>query len=559
MNPRVPFWSSLRVRVMLGVLIPLTLVLAAAAEIQTAIDRDLLLKNLAAFSLSIGDSVETGLTQAMLNQDRQGLAESADALTRRGSIRRVLIVDRSGIVRVASPVSQLGNRLSVEIDSARSFVVDDPGGSRSWRSIKPIENTPACQGCHASGERFNGALVIDLPYESIEAHLRADLLQNLGLSAAAILLVSLAINLLLNRMVLARLERFRDSLAHFARGDFSIRVPVSGRDEVAELAGTVNAMADGLEGKARLEEEVERGARELERRAQRLDALYRVALESSRSLNLEQVMQAGLQSALAATAMEAGEIRLDTPNRDRLRIRAFLGSPPKFIGDEEQIRMGECLCGRVGQQGDLYVRDQIRGDPQATRHSCLQHGLCSLAAVPLKARGQTVGVISLHSSTPRQFSPDDEAMLKALGEQLGIAIDNARLYGEMEVRVTELSRRVQRLAVTEERVRLAREMHDGFAQALSVLNLKIRVLKGESSSPEGSGAQLDEMQQIVSETYEDVRQSISDLRTPVSEDGCIVGMLRDYIQNFSLRYQLQAQISASPDALAASCATDASP
>ena len=105
MNPRVPFWSSLRVRVMLGVLIPLTLVLAAAAQFQTAIHRDLLLKNLGDFSLSIGDSVETGLTQAMLNQDRPGLAELADALTRRGTIRRVLIVDRSGIVRVASPVS----------------------------------------------------------------------------------------------------------------------------------------------------------------------------------------------------------------------------------------------------------------------------------------------------------------------------------------------------------------------------------------------------------------------------------------------------------------------
>ncbi len=559
MKAGVPFWSSLRVRVMIGVVVPLTIALALAAQIQIARHRELLLDNLEALSLSVGDGVETALTQAMLNRDSENLSQIVHELASRGSIRRVMIVDNQGIVRIASHATDLGAIIPLSGESGYSFILADTNGSRVFRNVTPILNRVACQSCHGAASRLNGRLVIDLPYETVAAALDADWRQSLVLAAATIILVSLAINLLLSRIVVAKLERFRTSLARFAQGDFSLRVPADGGDEVAELAATVNAMADGLGEKAKLEQEVEDKAHALELESARLSALYRVALESSRSLNLDQVMRAGLESALAVTGMEAGEIRLDAGSGGRLRIQSAIGAPQGFICEEERIAIGECLCGQVVSRGEIYAAAEIHGDPQATRLACRRYGFCGLAAVPLKARGHAVGVLSLHSHGPRAFSPGDLAMLGALGDQLGVAIDNARLYTEMEARVRELSQRVQHLAVTEERVRLAREMHDGFAQALSVLNLKLRLLQNADGDRAVLNAGLDEMRQVVSETYEDVRQAISDLRTPMDHDGKVVGMLVDYVQNFALRYDLQARVIVTPEAEAVCCTPDASP
>jgi two-component system, NarL family, nitrate/nitrite sensor histidine kinase NarX len=554
---------------MIGVVVPLILVLAIAAQVQFAQHRELMLENLEQFSVSIGESMVASLTRAMLTGKRDELAQDAHDLAVSSSIRNLMILDKQGVVRVASRPADLGTRLPLTdptcqichqagvTASSRSVVFVAADGSRVFRNVTPIRNDVACQSCHGTAASLNGVLIVDLPYEAVDAHLWADLRQSILLAAAAIVLVSIAINLLLSRIVLSKLERFRESVLRYARGDFSARVPVTGSDELGELARTVNDMAAGLAEKAQLEREVKHNAHELQRRSARLDALYRVALESSRSLNLESVMQAGLESARQVMGMEAGEIHLGELASEEFKLSAFVGSPEPFVLEEDPVKRGECLCGGVVARGQTCVVGELCKDARVTRLACQRYGFRAVAAVPLKARGEALGVLTLHSRAPREFSRDDTALLTALGDQLGIAIDNARLYAEMEARVKELSHRVQHLAVSEERVRLAREMHDGFAQALSVLNLKLQMAQGLSAPDGNINAALVEMRQIVDEAYEDVRQAIGDLRMPLHHDGRVVHLLADYVQNFALRYDLQAQVAVAAGAETARCSPDA--
>jgi signal transduction histidine kinase len=108
-------------------------------------------------------------------------------------------------------------------------------------------------------------------------------------------------------------------------------------------------------------------------------------------------------------------------------------------------------------------------------------------------------------------------------------------FNAMAERLQEHERRMQSLAVVEERERLAREMHDGLAQSLGYLLLKVRSaaeLMGSPSSPRAAAA-LAEAEKITAEAFREVRQSIFGLRTMVTRSLGLVPTLAEYLHDFS--------------------------
>jgi signal transduction histidine kinase len=145
-------------------------------------------------------------------------------------------------------------------------------------------------------------------------------------------------------------------------------------------------------------------------------------------------------------------------------------------------------------------------------------------AAPLCRGDTTIGMICVCSREPRAFSAAETELLTGLATQATIAIENARLYEE-----------VRSLATLEERERIAREMHDGLAQALGLLHMKLRRAEENSVSadpPQISDA-LQEMTGITERAYEEVRQSIFGLRTMVSRGLGLIPTLTEYLHDFS--------------------------
>lgn len=105
-------------------------------------------------------------------------------------------------------------------------------------------------------------------------------------------------------------------------------------------------------------------------------------------------------------------------------------------------------------------------------------------------------------------------------------------------------RRVQDLAVLEERDRLAREMHDGFAQALSVLNLNARAARQAMMAGDTAEVTrtLDVLDHIVDLAYADVREAISGLRTLVSHEEGLIATVNQYLEEFSLQYGITTEL-----------------
>jgi signal transduction histidine kinase len=136
-----------------------------------------------------------------------------------------------------------------------------------------------------------------------------------------------------------------------------------------------------------------------------------------------------------------------------------------------------------------------------------------------------------------------------VANQLATAIENARLYSEMEARVAALSRELQHMAVVEERERLAREMHDGLAQTVSLLSMQVGQARSllAGGNMEECAAELLEMSRVIDAGYEDVREAITSLRLAAPKGAGFANWLQEYVYEFGLRHDLPTELNIPSD------------
>jgi signal transduction histidine kinase len=96
-----------------------------------------------------------------------------------------------------------------------------------------------------------------------------------------------------------------------------------------------------------------------------------------------------------------------------------------------------------------------------------------------------------------------------------------------------IRRRIEREAIIEERRRIAREIHDGVAQSLGYLNIKTKLVSDSVSSQNTVKAlsELNDIQKLVQDTYEDIRESINQLSMEMRSVS-IIPALGNYVQEF---------------------------
>jgi two-component system, NarL family, sensor histidine kinase DegS len=100
-------------------------------------------------------------------------------------------------------------------------------------------------------------------------------------------------------------------------------------------------------------------------------------------------------------------------------------------------------------------------------------------------------------------------------------------------------------AVMQERERLSRELHDGVAQLVGHLLLRLDTIKGlvEADRRREAGTELERLREVADEIYDDIGESISGLRTSLAERG-LVRALQDYVDQFEDRHQIPVSLRA---------------
>ena len=186
-----------------------------------------------------------------------------------------------------------------------------------------------------------------------------------------------------------------------------------------------------------LEDQVATRTRELEARTRELEALNAVAAVVSHSLDLERILSDALDKTIQVMETEAGGIYiLDAQNRV-LEIAAHRGFSPEFITAIDGLAVGEGLSGLVVQTGQALVVPDVSADPRLTRMAVREEGLHSLAIVPLHSKGKVLGTLFAVTRDYREFGERDVELLTSISHQIGVAVDNARLFESQQRRAEQ--------------------------------------------------------------------------------------------------------------------------
>ena len=252
---------------------------------------------------------------------------------------------------------------------------------------------------------------------------------------------------------------------------------------------------------------IEARSRELEsevvNRTKELAALNDVAAVVSRSLDLQRVLTNALEKTLEIMEIEAGLIYLLQEGDEILTIAAYKGFDAQFVSEIDKLQVGEGFSGRVVQSGEPLIVPELAFDPRLTRSVVSESDFNSLAVVPLVSRAKVLGTLAVIARGQRDFSEQDIKLLTSIGDQIGVAVENAQLYDQ-----------AQQAAVMEERRRLARELHDSVTQSLhgSTLMAEAAQRIAASGDLERTRGYLTRLGEISQQALKEMRLLVYELR-----------------------------------------------
>jgi putative nucleotidyltransferase with HDIG domain len=205
-----------------------------------------------------------------------------------------------------------------------------------------------------------------------------------------------------------------------AEGDLITPVNIIGRDETAQLARAFDAM------RLRMADWSGALSAAVERQTHRLSTLYAIDRVASKTLALEQVLTVSLERVLDLMKMDAGAILL--MERGSLRMKVHQALSPALEKVLVDVDPAQRAIGAAADEKMVIVEPLTDLPPGPLADAIRGSGFHTVAATPLIAKDQALGVLVLFTQAERSFAADDLDLLETIGQQVGGAVDNAQLF-----------------------------------------------------------------------------------------------------------------------------------
>jgi signal transduction histidine kinase len=333
-------------------------------------------------------------------------------------------------------------------------------------------------------------------------------------------IVGALVTVIITRSITRPLRNLAAVAQAIQSGDLSVKVPpVHSEDEVAYLSSAMGSMVQNLRhSRAELEESL----MNTERKNRELSAVNRVTNAISQSLDLEEVLDEALQQLMLVAEVEHGSLFLLDERSEYLMLAAHRGQTQDYLQNYSMVVVGDQLTGKVAAEGEVIIRENPVEDERVDRAILLREGESHkrfYMGVPLKNKGRVVGVVNLTSPRVRTVSKSEVELFSAIGSQIGIAIENARLY-----------RQASALAALEERNRLARDLHDSVTQTIFSITLTAESARAMMvKKPDKVAAQLERLQGLARSALAEMRALIFQLRPAALEEQGLQAALEKHI------------------------------
>lgn len=276
-----------------------------------------------------------------------------------------------------------------------------------------------------------------------------------------------------------------------------------------------------------------------------LAVLYAIAGQLNRKVDVHEALQEVLAQVTNLLGLQTGWVwLLDAQGEPHLAAAQAL---PPYLGDHPERMTGYCLCLDTFLEGSLEGAANI----DVLRCSRLKNaerdsdpsswGLRFHASVPIYAGAMALGVLNVASEDWRELKTEELQLLHIIGDQIGLAIQRARLSAEHTHAAT-------RLATIEERNRLAREIHDTLAQGLAAITLQLETADALAASrPDRAQEAIRRALTLARGNLEEARRSVMNLRAAPLQNRTLPEALASLAHSSCDTTILDVQFSYSPE------------
>jgi len=289
---------GLRVKIAAMVVVALAGLLALAGSLDLMLEKegdyDIIYSQLRV----LANSITKSLMHDMIEGDSAGIQKILESVATEPGIEAINIFAADGTVLRSSSRDRVGFKIDPEIMSnyregkLRYIDEDTYGNPGVYRVIRPINNAPACYGCHDKTKEVVGVITLDYSLEGIQESIEKHR-SRLTLSYLfAVLLGGTVIFAMLDRRVIRPIRKIRDAMDQAESGNMEVEVKENRRDELGTLAGGFNKMLSRIrelneetfaQQRSQLLQEQGRKVRQaLESQNKALEALNRDAAEKNR-------------------------------------------------------------------------------------------------------------------------------------------------------------------------------------------------------------------------------------------------------------------------------------
>ena len=266
-------------------------------------------------------------------------------------------------------------------------------------------------------------------------------------------------------------------------------------------------------------------------------ALSRISAAVSGLRDLDGILEVALDTVLNIMNGTIGGILLLNEQTQTLTYRVHRGLSEKYA-QEVSLKMGEGIAGRVAQSGKAVLVEDISTDPRAAWLTLVsKEGLKAFMSVPLRSKDTVLGVLNVASRLPRSFTKDDMHLLHAIGDQLGVAIEQAELYDRLRKERQNYQRLARHMLIAqeEERARVARELHDETSQSLTGLSLNMQAIlsiaKTSNFGDAAFKAKLEKVYNVTLQLGSEISKIMKSLRPTALESLGLGPAIRQYADN----------------------------
>jgi signal transduction histidine kinase len=332
------------------------------------------------------------------------------------------------------------------IDLSSLAQVQAARASASDSSQEPVQIAHDIQGrqvltAHAQIAPLGWLVFVELPTDEAYAPLHATIVRTGLVLLAALGLAALA-GLFLARKMVGPIQALRAGAERIGSGELSQRISIKTGDELEALADQFNDMASRLrDSYTGLEKKVEIRTRELAQSVEELQALGEVSQAVNSTLDLETVLSTIVAKAVQISDTDAGGIYVFEESQQEFRLRATHGMSEQLIAEiaGHPIRAGEYVINRAtAQRQPIQVPDLLDLPPSPLQQTVLRAGYRALLVIPLLRPDRIVGALVVRCREPNEFPQPTVDRLQTFADQSVVAIQNARLFHELEEKSRQL-------------------------------------------------------------------------------------------------------------------------